>query len=353
MLLHDAAAQLAVSQREAVAGVVEQGDVGRGRSLLVKVCVGRVGDQLVLEPLHEQVTLAHFGILPVEVGHLGRQRRPLSRARCLVDLDRDGLGQVVVELVDHGYGAIAPRLLEVAVVFHPLPVAMVERVVLLVQSVVEVAPGGILVLVAARRDIVDHHHLGFPHHFLSCRDVQRAVDDLAEHVNPGVVQAGEPSPVAARVSVDSGVVEDLEVFGRGEFRPVPHGAAVHAGLLQCRPDARCDGVFLAVVLPEQGIESAVPSAVVIPDAVVLGQSGDEGCDGDTLVVVEARGGGVLVKPQDGLRVFPAGVEQVLVALHHAIGVERVRPDVAAEADGEQSAILVSHGHELGKEGDAR
>ncbi len=68
-LANQAAAQFAVGELQAFAGVVEQGDVGPRRGLRVQIGVGGVGNELVLQTRHIQVALAYLGILVVEVGH--------------------------------------------------------------------------------------------------------------------------------------------------------------------------------------------------------------------------------------------------------------------------------------------
>ena len=63
--------------------------------------------------------------------------------------------------------------------------------------------------------------------------------------------------------------------------------------------------------------------------------------------------GVLIKEDDGLGVFLAGLEEVLVGLElaHGVGVHVVV--AATPADGEESAVFMRHLHQVGKERPAR
>ena len=351
---NDAARQFSVVQSERVARVVKQRNLSRCVFLFIQIGVRRVRDQLVAQTAHEEVALRHLGIFGVELADLLRLRAPARSVGRLLHLHGDGLGSIVVETDDERNGTIAARLLQVAVVLHPLAIAAVERVGLLVESVVEAAPCGIHLLVVAAGAVVDDDNLRLAQHFFAGGDVDATVDDLAEHVEPDTLEVGELRPVAARVAVDGRVVHLVQaLLAPRQFRAVPHGTAVAGHLLHHRADAGGGRIFLAVVLAENGIQSAVPAAVVVAHAVVLGQSRDVGAVGDALVVVEARRRGVLIQPQNGLGVLLAGVQQVFVSFHHAHRVEGMAPDVAAERDGEESAVLMVHGHELGKQRDAR
>ena len=108
-----------------------------------------------------------------------------------------------------------------------------------------------------------------------------------------------------------------------------------------------------LVLATQVILCTVPTAVVVAHAVVLCQSADVGAPCYALVVVPASGRSIFEQPQDGLGILLASLQQVAVALHHADGVQPVAPDVTAERNGEETAILVRHLYQLGKEGDTR
>ena len=269
---HEAAAELAQREVELLARVVLQRDDSRGGGLAVEVGVGRIGHQLVVEAVDVEVARGDFGVLLIEVLHLLRLSAPARGVGGLLHLHGNGLGEVVVDVDGHGDGSVAAGALEVAVVVHPLSVAAVERVFLLVEAVVEVAPCGVLLLVVAGVDVVDDDDLRLPHYFLARGNVQGSVDDLLEHIQPGVLEAGEGAPVAAGVAVDGGVVEVLEILCPDEFRTVPDGTSIDACLLHDGSDSGCHGIFLSVVFAEDGAEGSVPSAVVVAHAVVLGQS---------------------------------------------------------------------------------
>ena len=353
ILLDDAAAELAVGELQRRATVVLQGDDGRGRGLAVQIGVGCVGDKLVAEARHEQVAPARLGIVGVELGHLGGLRGPARGGGRLADLHGNGACQVVVEARHHGNHAVTARALQVESVLHPLPAAAVHRVVLLVKAVVEAAPGGILVLVAAGGEVVHHGNLRAAHHVGPGGDGQRAVDDLAKQVDPRIAKPGERAPVAVREALDGGVSQVLEVLGPDKFRAVPHGTAVDTRLLHHRADAGRHGIGAAVAASQHLVERPVPSAIVVAHAIVGGQPGDERADGHALVVVETRRGGVFIEPQNGLGIGLAGGHKVGVALHHAHGIERMRPDVAAETHREEAAVAVRHLHQAGKESQSR
>ena len=130
---------------------------------------------------------------------------------------------------------------------------------------------------------------------------------------------------------------------------IPHGTTVDAGLLHHRADAGSRRIFLAVILAQDSIHGTVPAAVVVAHAIVLGESGNERAEGYRLIVVETRTCGVLIEEEHVFRIFLTGIQEVLVALQLADGVQAMTPDVAAERHGEQSAVLVRHLHQLGKQ----
>ena len=283
---YDTAAQLSESEFHAFACVVLQCHRALCRGLLVEICIGCVGYNLVLVARYEEIAGACLGIHLVVLLHLFALVGPAFVVFRLLHYYGNSLGKVVVQLDGHWYRTVAACLLQIPVVVHPLSVAGVERVVLLVQPVIKAAPRGIFVLIAAACHVVYNYNLGAVHHFLARGDVHGAVGNLAEHVYPHLVETGETAPVAACVSVDVGCGKVLEVFGPYKLGAVPYGSAIDTGLLHNSAYSGCIGIFAAVVLAEDSIECSVPSAVVVAHTVVLGQSGDERRESDTLVVIE-------------------------------------------------------------------
>ncbi len=146
ILADDGARELAVLQLQRVAGVILQGNVGRGCLLGVQVGVGGIGHQLVAVAVDVEVTFRHLRILGVEVGLLLGQRAPARRVVRTLHLDGNLLGGIVVEAHDDGYGTVAARRLEVAEVVVPLAIVvaglllLVEGVGLQVETVIQVVP---------------------------------------------------------------------------------------------------------------------------------------------------------------------------------------------------------------------
>ena len=145
------------------------------------------------------------------------------------------------------------------------------------------------------------------------------------------------------------MVEFSEVLCPNEFGTVPHSSTIDGSLFEYGAVTAGSRVFLSVSFAEKCIEGTVPSTVVVAHTVVGGKARDERSEGDTFVVVETRGSGVFIEPEACFWVILASVEQSVVTLHHADGVESVRPDISAKADDEHATIFVVHRHELGKE----
>ena len=267
-----------------LASVVLQGNRCRGRPLTIKIGVRRVGDQLVAVAVDIEVARAHFRILRIKVLELGALAGPFGR---FLYLHRNGLGRVVMEFGHDRNGTISACLLEPSKVVHPASVVLVQRVVLLIQSVVEIFPPDIFVFVAAGGDIIDHYNLGLVNHFLPCGNIERAVDDLAEHIHPHILEAGEAAPVTMRVALDRRIAEIFEVFGPDELRPIPYGPAIDTALLHNCGESCRHGILLAVVLAQHHVEGSVPSTVVVAYAIVVGKSCDIGSPRDAFGVIEA------------------------------------------------------------------
>ena len=224
---------------------------------------------------------------------------------------------------------------------------LVEGVGLQVNAVVEVVPRRVGLVVAG--NIVDDHNLGLCQHFFAGRDIHRTVDNLAPHVEPDALEVGEGAPVAAGVAIDLGIVLVLEALAAPDkLRTVPDGTAVDAALLHHGTDAGAAGI-LALVLAYQLRRRVVPATVVVADAVVLGQTRDKRAPADALVVVEAAGVGVLVEEHDALGILLTGGQEVLVGLQlaHRVGAHVVV--ATAPAHGEETAVLVRHLHQIGKQ----
>ena len=253
ILADDAAGELAILQLQRVAGVILQGDVGRGRLLGVEIAVGGVGHQLVAVAVDVEVAFRHLRVLGVEVGLLLGLRAPARGVVGALHLHGNLLGHVVVETHDDGDGTVAAGRLEVAEVVVPLAVVvaglltLVEGVGLQVEAVVEVVPRRVGLIAALQ--VVDDYDLGLVDHFLARGYVHRAVDDAAPHLHPDALEVWRGGPVAAGVAVDIGVGLVEEAFlAPYQLGTVPDGAAVDAGLLHDGADAGRAGIFLAVVL---------------------------------------------------------------------------------------------------------
>ena len=184
-------------------------------------------------------------------------------------------------------GTIATGLLEPRQVIHEVTFVFVHRIFLLVQPVVQVVPSAILVLDVSGVDVIDNDDLCLSEHFLPCRDIEGAVDDLTEHVHPHILEAGIEAPVTVCVAVNPCVVEILDIFRPDELRPVPDSTTVDAALLHDRGESGCYRIFLSIVIAKQHAERTVPSTVVVAYAIVVGQTGDIGSPSDTLGIVEA------------------------------------------------------------------
>ena len=296
VLTDDTARQFAVVQDERVAGVIRQGDAPFGCCLLVQIGIRGVGYQLVPHAGHKEVARRYLGILLVELVDLLLEVTPLLGALRLLHLHGNALCQVIVEFERNGNGGIAARLLEIAVVFHPLAITLVHRIVLLVKLVVEVAPGGILVFITACIHVVDHYDLRAVDDFLSCGNAQGAVDDLTEHIRPNGLEMGSRCPVATAIAINDlrvGLCEALAAVRPRQFRTIPDGTAVDARLFHHRTDAGSTRI-LTLAFALQVAHGTFPTAVVVAHAIVLGQPGDERSNGHTLVVVETARRGVLI-----------------------------------------------------------
>lgn len=158
-------------------------------------------------------------------------------------------------------------------------------------------------------------------------------------------------PSSCGCSHHGGVALVLEILCPDQFWTIPHSTAVHASLLHHSANTSSCGVFLAMSITQNTVQCTIVSTVVISHTIILGKTRNEWTKGHALVVVETRRGGVLVEPQDSLGVLLAGIQEILVALHHANGVECMRPDVSTERDGQHTSILVVHRHKLGKQCD--
>ena len=231
-----------------IAGVILQGDVGRCRLLAVQIGVRSVGDQLVCIAVYVEVALADFRILSIEVGRLLGGGTPARGVVGLPYLYGNRLCSVVVETDDDGDGTVTARLLEVAEVVHPLSVAAVEGIGLLVQAVVEIAPCSIFVFIAATVLVVDDDNLCVVDDFFARRDVHGSIDNLTEHVEPDATEVGECAPVATGVAFDGGVAQVLEILGPDELRSVPYSSTVDAGLFHHGSNAGGTRIFLSVIL---------------------------------------------------------------------------------------------------------
>ena len=355
VLTDDTARQFAVVQDERVAGVIRQGDAPLGCCLLVQIGIRGVGYQLVPHAGHKEVARRYLGILLVELVDLLLEVTPLLSALRLLHLHGNALCQVIVEFERNGNGGIAARLLEIAVVLHPLAITLVHRIVLLVKLVVEVAPGGILVFITACIHVVDHYDLRAVDDLLSCGNAQGAIDDLTEHIRPNGLEMGSRCPVATAIAINDlrvGLCEALAAVRPRQFRTVPDGTAVDARLFHHRTDAGSTRI-LALATALQVAHGTLPSAVVVAHAIVLGQPGDERSNSHTLVVVETARRGVLIKPENALWILLTSFEQLRLALHLTDGVQRMTPDVATEAHRQETTILVGHLYQIGKQGPAR
>ena len=193
-------------------------------------------------------------------------------------------------------GTIATGLLEPRQVIHEVTIALVHRIFLLIQPVVQVVPSAILVLDVSGVDVIDNDNLCLSEHFLPCRDIEGAVDDLAEHVHPHILEARIESPVTVCVAVNPCVVEILDIFRPDELRPIPDSTTVDAALLHDRGESGRHRIFLPIVFAKHHLESSIPSTVVVTYAIVVGQTGDIGSPCDTLGIVEARCRRVFIEP---------------------------------------------------------
>ena len=107
---------------------------------------------------------------------------------------------------------------------------------------------------------------------------------------------GSWCPVAAAIAINDfrvGLCEALTALCPRQFRTVPDGTAVDARLFHHRTDAGSTRI-LALTFALQVTHGALPSAIVVADAIVFGQPGDERSDGHTLIVVEAARRGVFI-----------------------------------------------------------
>ena len=205
-------------------------------------------------------------------------------------------GKVVIKFRHDGNGTIASGLLKPRQVVHIVAIAFVHRIFLLIQPVVQIIPSYIFVLVAARGEVVHDNDLRFAQHLLSCGNIERAVDDLTEHIHPHILEAREAAPVTMCVAIDLCIVEVLEIFCPDELWPVPYSTTIDTALLHDRGESGGNGIFLAAVFAKHHIERSVPSTVVIADTIVVGQPGNIGSPGDTLGTVETRRRRVFIEP---------------------------------------------------------
>lgn len=200
-------------------------------------------------------------------------------------------GKVVVEQRHDWQCSIAARFLKPCHVVHEVSVSrligrgfLVEGVVLLVQTIVDILPTSIFVFVGTVVDVVDDHHLGLAEHLLACRDIERAVDDLAEHVDPNVFESRKHCPLVGHVSVGgTGVFLCVKAFGGDGLRSVPNGTTIDAGLFHHGGYTRAKRVLQIVVVGTcHDVLVKFPSAAVVAHAVVIGQTGYERSPGGTL-----------------------------------------------------------------------
>ena len=248
ILADESAGEFSPGELQRIAGVILQGDVGRCRLLTVQIGVRRVGDQLVCVAVYVEIALADFRILCIEVGRLLGGGTPARGVVGLSYLYGNRLCSIVVETDDDGDGTITARLLEVAEVVHPLSVAAVEGIGLLVQAVVEIAPCRIFILIAATVLVVDDDNLCVVDDFFARRDVHGAIDNLSEHVEPDATEVGECAPVATGVAFDGGVAQVLEILSPDELWSVPYSSTVDAGLFHHGSNAGGTRIFLSVIL---------------------------------------------------------------------------------------------------------
>ena len=146
------------------------------------------------------------------------------------------------------------------------------------------------------------------------------------------------------VSIHHCFAEVLEVLSPYKLRTVPYCATVDTSLFHYGSYTCGNRIFHTMIISTQCTERTVPSTVVVTHSVVVCQSWYERGYGDTLVVVPAWRGGVFVEPKYSLGIFLACLKQLAISLHHTVWREMMRPDVAAEADSEQAAIIVWHFH---------
>ena len=121
-LMDDTCRELAILQLQSVTGIILQRYFRRCCLLCIQISVGRIGHQLIAVTVHVKVTFRHFWILSVEVVLLPCLCAP---ARCIVrllNLQRNGLGSIIVQTCHDGDGTIAASRLEVAKVVLPLAV---------------------------------------------------------------------------------------------------------------------------------------------------------------------------------------------------------------------------------------
>ena len=165
---------------------------------------------------------------------------------------------------------------------------------------------------------------------------------------------GRGSPGTTGIGIDgfrTGFVEALSIviaIFPCQLRSIPDGTAIDTSLFHDGTDTGSTRI-LPLAFAYQVVHGTFPSAVVVADAVVLGKTGDKRSNRHTLVVVETAGGGVFIQPKDGLWIFLAGLQELRFALQLANGIQRMAPDVTAEADGQETAVLMRHLHQLGKQ----
>ena len=259
-------------------------------------------------------------------------------------MHRDTFGNIVIEAWHHGDSAITARRLQIPTVVLPTSVAFVARVFHLIQAGIE----GIGHL-EVTGSIVNQHGLRLGNNFLTGGNIHLSLDNLTPHINPDTLEVRKQSPVAAGIAIHVTVTEVLEVLGPDKFWSVPHGTAVHTGLLHHGAYTGTAWIFLAVLLAQHLSQHVVVAAVVVTYTIVLGQTGDKRTEAHTLVVIETAAMGVLVEEQDSLRVFLTGSQEFGFGLQlcQRVGIEMV--DTTTPAHREKAAILMRHLHKVGKE----
>ena len=186
---------------------------------------------------------------------------------------------------------------------------------MLIETIIKIAPSGILILFTATGYIINYDNLGFLDHLLSRGNIHGAVDHLFEHVEPHTVEVLETLPVTTFVAVDFSLAYLMEaLLVPRQLRSVPDSTAIDTRLLHDRSDTGGGRIGLAMILAEDTLQSTIPATVVVTHTIVFGETRDERTEGDTLVVVEARRGGVFIKEEHGLGIFLTGLQQFTGAL---------------------------------------